>query len=107
MNLCPKCNSEIPTGVRSCPNCGLDLAMTIDRSVQDQIRSVLLEGKKIEAIKIYREATGLGLKESKHAVEFVEAELRGSGQLPLKTKSGCFALVSLILILLYGILRQF
>jgi Ribosomal protein L7/L12 C-terminal domain len=107
MNLCPKCNGEIPTGVRICPNCSHDLAMTVDRSVQDQIRSLLLEGKKIEAIKIYREATGLGLKESKDAVEIVESELRRGEQLPPKTKSGCFALISLILILLYGILRQF
>lgn len=107
MNLCPKCNGEIPSGVRICPHCGRDLAMIADRSVQDQIRSLLLEGKKIEAIKIYREATGLGLKESKDAVEVVESELRGGGQLPAKTKSGCFALLSLILILIYGILRQF
>ena len=107
MNLCPKCNGEIPSGVRICPHCRHDLAMMVDRSVPDQIRSLLLEGKKIEAIKIYREASGVGLKESKDAVEIVKSELRGGGQLPPKTKSGCFALLSLILILLYGILRQF
>jgi Ribosomal protein L7/L12 C-terminal domain len=75
--------------------------------LKEQVRSLLLQGNKIEAIKIYREATGLGLKESKDAVELIESELRGSGQLPPKTKSGCFALLSLLLIVLYGVLRQF
>jgi hypothetical protein len=76
-------------------------------ALKEQIRSLLLQGNKIEAIKIYREATGLGLAESKYAVEVVETELRSTAQLPPKTKSGCFALFSLLLILLYGVLRQF
>lgn len=76
--------------------------------VKEQIRSLLLQGNKIEAIKIYREATGLGLAESKSAVEMVEAELKSQGQLPVESKkSGCFALISLLLILLYGVLSQF
>jgi len=78
-----------------------------NNDLQEQVRSLLLQGNKIEAIKIYREATGLGLKESKDAVELIESNLRGSGQLPAKTKNGCFALLSLLFILLYGVLRQF
>jgi hypothetical protein len=74
---------------------------------QEQVKSLLLQGKKIEAIKIYREVSGLGLKESKDAVELIESNLRGSGLLQAKTKSGCFGLLSLVLILLYGVLRQF
>ncbi|NJN97033.1 MAG: hypothetical protein HC875_24520 [Anaerolineales bacterium] len=38
-----------------------------------QIRSLLQQGNKIEAIKIYREATGVGLAEAKAAVEAIEA----------------------------------
>jgi hypothetical protein len=76
-------------------------------ALKEQIRSLLLQGNKIEAIKIYRETTGLGLKESKDAVELIESELRGSGQLPQKTKNGCFALLSLLLILVYEMVRQF
>jgi ribosomal protein L7/L12 len=34
---------------------------------------LLREGKKIEAIKVYRERTGAGLKEAKDAVERLEA----------------------------------
>lgn len=38
-----------------------------------QIRSLLQRGNKIEAIKIYREATGVGLAEAKAAVEAIAA----------------------------------
>ncbi len=38
-----------------------------------QIRSLLQRGNKIEAIKMYREATGVGLAEAKAAVEAIEA----------------------------------
>ena len=57
-----------------------------------EIRELLLAGKKIEAIKQYREASGLGLKESKDAVETIEKELRKTGLLPQKS-AGCFGLL--------------
>jgi hypothetical protein len=40
------------------------------------IHEALFAGNKIEAIKLYREQTSLGLKESKDAVEQLEAQLR-------------------------------
>jgi ribosomal protein L7/L12 len=39
----------------------------------DGIRAHLAAGRKIEAIKLYREATGAGLAEAKQAVELIEA----------------------------------
>ena len=41
------------------------------------VRATLLAGNKIEAIKLYRRATGVGLKEAKDAVDAAERELRG------------------------------
>jgi ribosomal protein L7/L12 len=38
-----------------------------------QVRAALAGGKKIDAIKLYREATGAGLAEAKQAVEALEA----------------------------------
>ncbi|AXB43409.1 ribosomal protein L7/L12 [Amycolatopsis albispora] len=35
----------------------------------DDVRALLDEGKKIQAIKVYRERTGAGLREAKEAVE--------------------------------------
>lgn len=40
------------------------------------LTNALLEGRKIEAIKLYRELTGEGLKESKEAIEQIESSLR-------------------------------
>ena len=40
------------------------------------LTDALLHGRKIEAIKLYREFTGMGLKESKDDIEKLEASLR-------------------------------
>jgi ribosomal protein L7/L12 len=40
------------------------------------LRELLFRGRKIEAIKLYRELSGLDLKRSKEAVEELEASLR-------------------------------
>ena len=39
--------------------------------LESKIRSMLAQGKKIEAVKIYREEYGIGLKEAKDAVEIL------------------------------------
>ncbi|MEU9988512.1 ribosomal protein L7/L12 [Streptomyces sp. NPDC048045] len=45
----------------------LDLRAELPR--MDEVNALVREGKKIQAIKVYREATGAGLKEAKEAVE--------------------------------------
>lgn len=61
------------------------------------IADALHAGNKIEAIKLHREATGLGLKESKDEIESIEAGLRAKfpEQFPAKSagKGGCLGLV--------------
>jgi ribosomal protein L7/L12 len=42
----------------------------------EQVRLLLQQGNKIEAIKVYRQATGCGLKEAKDAVESMEYMLK-------------------------------
>ena len=47
----------------------------------DDVRGLVRAGRKIEAIKRYREETGVGLKEAKDAVDRLEAKLRmGNGR---------------------------
>lgn len=62
---------------------------------QEDVRELLRNGgTKIEAIKLYRDVTGAGLKEAKEAVEAMEKEVRA--QVPGKPgvqKTGCFGLV--------------
>lgn len=64
---------------------------------RSNIESLLLSGKKIEAIKNYRAATGLGLKEAKDAVEQVEQQLISQGRLT-KRASGCFTVLVCIVV---------
>ena len=57
--------TKAPSGVRSFDNPVLE----------SKIRSMLAKGKKIDAIKIYREEYGIGLNEAKIAVERIEATM--------------------------------
>ncbi|MHC5260408.1 ribosomal protein L7/L12 [Streptomyces sp. UC4497] len=41
--------------------------------VLDGVRALVRDGKKIDAIKAYREATGVGLKEAKDEVDRIES----------------------------------
>jgi len=54
-----------PSGVRSYD----------DPVMESKIRSLLAKGKKIDAVKIYHEEYGIGLKEAKIAVERIEATM--------------------------------
>ena len=47
----------------------------LSSDVQTEVDRLLTEHRKIEAIKIFREATGLGLKQSKDAVEVRQRSL--------------------------------
>lgn len=40
--------------------------------LEDEVRRLMGERRKIEAIKLYRETTGIGLKEAKEAVEAID-----------------------------------
>ncbi len=50
-------------------------AKQLTSDAMSQVEEFILRGKKIEAIKAYREATGMGLKESKDAVEALQRKL--------------------------------
>jgi ribosomal protein L7/L12 len=44
-----------------------------------EVEALLMQGKKIEAIKLYREQTGLGLREAKDMIDQIENTLRTQG----------------------------
>jgi ribosomal protein L7/L12 len=79
---------------------------------EEQIREItdaLQKGRKIEAIKVYREATGLGLKEAKEFIEELTATLREKhpDKMPA-AKAGCasvFLLIGVLLVVLVEISR--
>jgi ribosomal protein L7/L12 len=93
MPKCRFCDHNNPVGADRCQNCGSWIEQAVpselpsqepksnsrDRvarkpdSLEGQIRSLMQAGRKIEAIKIYRQETGSGLKEAKDAVEALAA----------------------------------
>ena len=77
----------------------------LDANLLAQVQQALFQGQKIEAIKLYREATNLGLKESKDAVEKMEAELRQRSpeRFTAKASKGC-AGVLLLMVAAMGVL---
>ena len=82
MPRCTFCDHESPPGAQRCRNCGADFLSPSgptsgpQDALERQVRELLAEGRKIEAIKVYRERTGVGLADAKEAVERI-ARQRG------------------------------
>lgn len=79
MTKCSICEHANPPLAKQCENCGMQLIRDDERDVfgtrsGNQLQDFINSGRKIEAIKLYREQTGKGLKEAKEAVE---AMMRG------------------------------
>jgi ribosomal protein L7/L12 len=88
MRHCPFCEHSVAETAGQCPKCGAALAdheSAVSRSPalyadiradaaawKSEVAELVSQGHKIEAIKLYRERTGTGLKEAKDAVEAVE-----------------------------------
>jgi ribosomal protein L7/L12 len=67
-----------------------------DSDLEREIVPLLEQGKKIEAVKLYREKAGAGLKEAKDAVEALAAERH----ITVPLRSGCLGVVLFILAVL-------
>ncbi len=66
------------------------------------IKELIVQGRKIEAIKLHREITGAGLAESKTAIDEIEKELRQKSPQdfsPTTDRRGCLGLVVLLCVL--------
>ena len=62
----------------------------MSRELREKLLNALKSGKKIEAIKVYREITGKGLKESKQAVEkFIDEIKVQHPDVVAKLRPGC------------------
>ncbi len=75
MTRCTFCDHENPPGATSCAECHAELPGALDAAQQadvDPLMDLVRSGKKIEAIKIYRQRMGVGLKEAKDAIEALE-----------------------------------
>lgn len=75
----------------------------MDQEDKTKLAEMIMKGRKIEAIKFYREATGEGLKEAKEDVETLEREMREKypEDFPEK-KGGCAGIIVFGLISILG-----
>src|SRR5271166_5196505 len=86
MPKCRICEHNNPVGTDRCQNCGTWIEQAVPSAsvgqeprtgslgqqpndLESQILSLMGQNQKIEAIKLYRQETGFGLKEAKDAVE--------------------------------------
>lgn len=75
----------------------------MEESKKAELADLILKGRKIEAVRLYRESTGMGLKDSKEAVEALEKEMRE--EIPEKFMTepgGCAGVVLLGIVCLGG-----
>jgi ribosomal protein L7/L12 len=90
MIRCPFCDHKNPPGAVRCAECqaelfaspadNVDSTDTQPQSLDGRVLALVIDGRKIEAIMLYRDLTGAGLKEAKEAVEALERD--GSAPAP-------------------------
>lgn len=72
MPKCGVCNYEVHPSIGQCPHCGAPMDKP-SANLEQQVRSLLEQGQKIAAVKLYKDQTGVGLADAKAAVEALEA----------------------------------
>jgi hypothetical protein len=107
---CPYCSRPLPEQAERCDACGAWVAGQTRVTAataglgepapsaldfEDLLAKLVREGKKIQAIKQYRDATGAGLKEAKEYVEWLAAR-RG---ISVRCGSGCATTTAALLAL--------
>lgn len=79
MTTCSFCEKSVPPGNGNCPHCGAAIsdggAPVVGEGAQDtELRALVQQGRTIEAIKLFREQTGAGLKEAKDIIDAMLAD---------------------------------
>ena len=70
------------------------MSNALDEKQLAAISDAIIAGRKIEAIKEYRELTGTGLKEAKEAIESITQSLAADHpELAKQNKSGCASMI--------------
>jgi hypothetical protein len=113
---CPECSAEISDQASACPKCGKPLIppapSASSTELDNALKQEIANNRKIAAIKLLREKTGIGLKEAKDYVEDLEKglhpKLPGStpapapGQRP-KAAQGCTSVLVCAVLFVAGI----
>ncbi len=71
MPKCRVCNYDVHPNIGQCPHCGAPMEKP-NADLEQQVRSLLDQGQKFEAVKLYKGQTGASLREAKQAVEAMQ-----------------------------------
>ena len=72
MSTCRFCDQTVHPGADKCPSCGAPIdqpGVNTPDDLDQQVQRLLEQGKKLEAVKLYMNRTGVSLKEAKDVVE--------------------------------------
>ena len=72
MPKCRNCDYDVHPSIGQCPHCGTPMVRP-SADLEQQVRSLLDQGQKLEAVKLYKGETGASLREAKQAVEAMQA----------------------------------
>ena len=72
MPKCRFCSYDVHPSIAQCPRCGAPVDKP-SPDLEQQVRALLDQGRKIDAVKLYKERMGVPLMEAKQAVEAVHA----------------------------------
>ncbi len=79
---------------------------TSDMQISDRVLDAIDQGRKVEAIKILREETGLGLKEAKEIVDSIDNK-RHPERASLPVEGGAGGMIKLIVTIIVLIAAYF
>jgi hypothetical protein len=103
-SLCPRCRARSTENAQACSRCGARLDEPSDlssasRDIEARVLEALRRDHKIEAIKLYREATGAGLRDAKDYVE----SLARTHHLPGAEPVGCAWKAGMLMVIMIAI----
>ena len=80
MSKCQFCNSSNSPYTTLCRSCGASIpeSATATTGLEEEVRSLMDQGRKIEAVKVYKDRTGSSLKDAKDAVEALQIGVRST-----------------------------
>lgn len=87
MPKCRFCSYNVHLGIDQCPQCGAPVDKP-SPDLEQQVRALLDQGRKIDAVKLYKERMEVSLLEAKQAVESLAAR-----QGPMTQRAGCLGMV--------------